>query len=289
MTKNNNNSGMANGKATAMQALSIGSCIIDDHCVGYRWEVNNAEYLARLIAIIAMGQATHAAEIINKLSPAMPAITLEALCEDAKQRLSIKGGSEEAKKALRSHRDGLIFEAISWVAARQGASGEFLLKDPHISATTQGLDGLLIELDEKIQEITKVTIFEDKCSEDPRSIFRDKVLPTFSNYHENRRASELVAAAATLISTRLAGTAATKAAAMVLDLKFRVYRAGLAIQSERDSVVGRAALFKDYESLKNISKDQRIGATFVASGELRDYFNEIAKAAIKYIDSLVEV
>jgi hypothetical protein len=39
----------------------------------------------------------------------------------------------------------LIFEAISWLAARQVYPG-VLLKTPHVSATSQGLDGLMIEL-----------------------------------------------------------------------------------------------------------------------------------------------
>ncbi|MRG73924.1 hypothetical protein GH722_19370 [Alphaproteobacteria bacterium HT1-32] len=270
------------------RALNIEACKVNEHCVGLRWEVSDADYLARIISVIAMGQAVHAAQIIADLSPAAPAINDEALREYAKLRLSIKGDTKNAQKASRWHRDGLIFEAISWVAARQLADGEVLLKDPHISATTQGLDGFMIELDEKGTTITRATIFEDKCSEDPRRMFRDEILPAFAVYHRNKRASELVAAAATLISTKLTGTAATQAAARVLDLQFRAYRAGLAIEACSDSENGRAALFKGYEKLDKITDKQRIGATFVTTAELRDWFDEMAELAIAYIDGLAK-
>lgn len=269
-------------------ALKIEACKINEHCVGSRWEVADAEYLARVVAIVAMGQAMHAAQIIVDLAPAAPAINDEALRDDAKLRLSIKGETKKAQDASRWHRDGLIFEAISWIAARQEASGEVLLKDPHISATTQGLDGLMIELDEDGTAITRATIFEDKCSGNPRRKFRDEVLPAFALYHKNKRASDLVAAAATLIAAKLYGTAATQAAARVLDLRYRAYRAGLTIDAGGDTEEGRAALFKDYETLDRIVDEQRIGATFVTAAELRDWFDALAEQAIAYLDDLAQ-
>jgi hypothetical protein len=269
-------------------ALRIEPCKVNEHCVGLRWEVADAEYLASVVAIVAMGQAMHAAQIIVDLMPAAPAINDAALRDDAKLRLSVKGDTSEAQDASRWHRDGLIFEAISWIAARQAASGEVLLKDPHISATTQGLDGLMIELDEEGTAITRATIFEDKCSGDPRRKFRDEVLPAFALYHKNKRASDLVAAAATLIAAKLSGTAATQAAARVLDLRYRAYRAGLTIDAGGDTEKGRAALFKDYETLDKIADNQRIGATFVTTAELRNWFAALAEQAIAYLENLAE-
>lgn len=43
-------------------ALTTEPVAIDGHCVGDRWTVEDEDRLAKLIAIIAMGQATHAAE-----------------------------------------------------------------------------------------------------------------------------------------------------------------------------------------------------------------------------------
>ena len=60
-------------------ALEITGFPIDDDCVGSKWKVENEDQLARLIAIVVMGQAAQAAHIIDELLPAAPAFTNEAL------------------------------------------------------------------------------------------------------------------------------------------------------------------------------------------------------------------
>jgi hypothetical protein len=235
-----------------------------------------------------MGQAKHVARIIADLQPAVPPLTIELLRADAKQRLTVTGDTPEKQDAHRWHRDGLIFEAISWIAARQGAAANVLMRDPHISATTQGLDGLMIELDEKGETVVRATILEDKCSNDPRRKFRDEVLPAFQNYHAGKRASELVAATSSLLDGRIPDEVVMEAAGRVLDMAFRAYRAGLTINPDHDSEAGRTALFKGYEGLKKITGEQRIGATFLPPSELRIWFDAIAGRAIAFIDELGE-
>jgi hypothetical protein len=187
----------------------------------------------------------------------------------------------------RYHRDGLIFEAISWAAAQQSTAGKALLRDPHLSSTAQGLDGLMIELDTSGSAIDRATIFEDKCSEDPRAMFRDKIMPAFKAHHQNERASDLVATAAALFEKLgFNGTQSTKAAARVLDTKYRVYRGSLAVTISEDSLDRRKRLFKNYDELDNINADQRVGATLITSEDLRAWFQEIAAKAIEYIDGL---
>ena len=234
-----------------------------------------------------MGQATHAAQIINELLPAEPAINDEALSADAKQALSINGKTDKERDVSRYHRDGLIFEAISWASAQQATNGKALLRDPHIKSTTQGLDGLMIELKDKHPEIRRVTIFEDKCSETPRRMFRDEIMPAFLTYHEMSRANELLAAAATLLGTAgVSGTKATTAAARVLDKEYRAYRGCLAITPEDDTQGRRDRLFKGYERLGGIGPSQRVGGVLATANGLRAWFDELASRAIAYIDSL---
>ena len=243
--------------------------------------------MAKLVGIIAMGQAAHAARIIAELRPVNPAISHKALKDAAKDQLLIRGDTPERRDASRWRRDGFIFEAISWIVARQDGGETALLKDPHIKSTTQGIDGLMLELDPGKSEVLRVTIFEDKCSDDPRRMFRDEVLPTFADHHENKRGPELVAAAAALIERiGLDGTAATQAAGRVLAHKFRRYRVALAVTSEEDSQQRRQALFKDYNELKGVRQAQRLGATFVTPGNLRDWFDVLATRAIAYIETL---
>jgi hypothetical protein len=119
---------------------------IDADCVGERWETVDQATLARLIAIMAMGQASYAGYILATLAPAEPAISTAQLRTEAKIKLTVEDPSKTPRGGYpRWQRDGLIFEAISWLAARQIYPG-VLLKTPHVSATSQGLDGLMIEL-----------------------------------------------------------------------------------------------------------------------------------------------
>lgn len=267
--------------------LIIQEVDINEHCTGSRWTIGDLDHLAQIIAIIAMGQAAHAAQIISELLPAEPAIDNKALRAEAKQVLSIKGNTKKADEVSRYHRDGLIFEAISWAAAQQETEGNALLRDPHIKSTTQGLDGLMIELDGTQTAISRTTIFEDKCSNNPRRMFRDEIMPVFLNYHEGSRASELLAAAAALLEKAgLSGTKGIEAAARVLDRKNRTYRGCLATTPEDDSQVHRNRLFRGYEKLEGISASQRIGGVLVTADDLRGWFDELAHNAITYIDKL---
>jgi hypothetical protein len=46
-------------------ALSTSDVLIDENCVGSRWETLDIEQLAKLVAIAVMGQALKAAQIIK--------------------------------------------------------------------------------------------------------------------------------------------------------------------------------------------------------------------------------
>jgi hypothetical protein len=270
-------------------ALLLDTVAVDAHSVGSRWTVQDIDHLAKLIALIAMGQALHAAKIIEELSPATSAITAASLTNAAKIQLRVIGTTDEQKDASRWRRDGFLFEAISWIAARQTGTSRTYMKDPHLKSTTQGIDGLMIELDDTSQEISNATIFEDKCSENPRAMFRDDVMKAFKDHHSNLRGPELVSGAAALIKeSGLDGTASVEAAARVLDLAYRRYRASLAVTPDHDSEKGRTALFKGYEKLAGITSQQRIGATFVVDGDLRDWFDDLADYSLAALDEMAK-
>ncbi len=271
-----------------LSALNITDFPIDDDCVGSKWHVENEEQLARLIAIVVMGQAAQAAHIIDELLPAAPAFTNEALKKEAIIKFTVQDTAQTPRTGYpRIQRDGLIFEIISWVAAKQVAGDRCFLKDPHTSSTSQGLDGIMIELSDDGGEILKSTIFEDKCTESPRDFFRDKVIPGFLDRHGNTRSAELIAAAGTLI--KLSGVTNVQAMAMVrkvLDNTCRQYRAGFALTQGYNTEDAQKALFKGYNRITNINQDQRIGASLIIDGQLRDWFDSLAAQIITYIEQL---
>lgn len=271
-----------------LAALDITGFPIDDDCVGSKWKVENEDQLARLIAIIVMGQAAQAAHIIEKLLPAAPAFTDEALKKEAIIKFTVQDVAQTPRTGYpRIQRDGLIFEIISWIAAKQVSGDKCYLKDPHMSSTSQGLDGIMIELNEDGSEILKSTIFEDKCTDHPRDTFTQKVIPGFLDRHGNTRNAELIAAAATLI--QLSGVSNVQAMSMVrkvLDNSCRQYRAGFALTQDFDTEEAQQALFKGYDKIKDINQEQRIGASLIVDGKLRDWFDALATKIIAYIEQL---
>ena len=250
---------------------------------GLTWTVPDLDALARVIAIVLLGQSQHAARIIAALEPAAPAFSDARLIADARVQMQIRGATEDERNVSQFHRDGFLFECMSWIVARQDADERTFLKDPHIDATSHGLDGLIVELHPTNPEIRRATICEDKCTANARRLFRRDVMRAFGEHHNNKRARDLVANATAIIrESGLNGTDATRAAARVLKPNIRSYRA--ALTTGVLAANGRVKLFKGFDKLDGITQAQRIGATFEIAGDIRDWFQTLADAVVATLD-----
>jgi hypothetical protein len=72
----------------------------------------------------------------------------------------------------------------------------------------------------------------------------------------------------------------------MMDRKARRYRASFALPTIGDSQSARAKLFKGYDVLDGIPAAQRVGASLIVNGELREWFAALALQAITYLDGL---
>lgn len=277
-----------NPSQAAALPLATEACPIDDNCTGERWQALDDNQLARLIALIAMGQIAQASHILSELLSATPAFTIPELISEATVRLTVQEEKQTPRFGYpRWQRDGFIFEAISWIAARQVYGNAVYMKDPHVSATSQGLDGLMLELSGDKTQIDRTTVFEDKCTDDPISTFKNKVIPAFRDRHDNKRSAEIVAAATSLLGRAgIDDGAAAKIAAAVTDRSKRRYRAAFAVTTKLDSDDGRKKLFAGYDKIENVEQAQRLGACLVVPAELRDWFDELAARAVTYLKTL---
>lgn len=258
---------------------------VDDNVTGNQWLVNDTDELAKTIALITLGQVEHASEILKEAIAIVPVPSRTHYYNEARNQLTINGETVKKREVSRYHRDGFLFECISWIVSNQEADEHTYLKDPHISSTTQGLDGLIIRMHPKEKVVVQTVICEDKCTQNPRATFRDKVLAAFSEHHENKRSSDLLANAVALIKlSGLRGTEAVLAAEKVHDKEFRGYRAALTVDSSVSTIDERMKLFKGYEKLENIEQNQRVGATFIVSGELREWFHDLSQLVISHLN-----
>ncbi|MCG6560730.1 hypothetical protein MB818_21205 [Ruegeria sp. 1NDH52C] len=264
------------------------ACPIDGDCIGERWTTANDAELAALVAIVAMGQASQAAHILEELVSPVPAFSMQTLRQEAKIKLTVEEPASKPRKGYPQwQRDGFVFEVISWIAAKTKHGEGALLKDPHVSATSQGLDGLMLQLNADKDEVTSTTVFEDKCTDDPRSTFLDKVIPAFKDRHANIRSAEIINAAATLLRTAgLKHSNAARLSAAVTDIAKRKYRAAFSLPLSFDTLEERQKLFADYDRIEHIASEQRIGASFITSDEMRKWIAGLADKAVQYLDSL---
>lgn len=256
---------------------------ISDHCIGDRWIVSDEENLAELVAIIAKCQFAHAQNILLGLPSAdfkFSEEQEEEIKQDIIKYLTVpkEADGSEKREGRKWHRDGFLFEAISWIVARKNSPNNVLMRDPHITATTQGLDGLMLELSPEGNSVTKTTVMEDKCVESPAATFKNDVLPAFGTYHKHNR--KVLESVTSLLRGYIPQDIITPVAQQAISKTIRSYRASFPVKDSEDTVAIRAAIFKGYDQLDGLEKEKRIGGTFLASEDIRNWFENFAKKVI---------
>lgn len=240
---------------------------------GSTWAIDDEDALASLIARVAIGQARVAERILQ---------------EDGLVDVGYPmGGHEAARNLLRvgpsgdpAHRDGWMFQVISWFAAhRAGRYG--LIRSPHMRHADKGLDGLLVEFDDA--EVARVVVSEEKATQNARKMVRDKVWPEFRDFETGRRDAELIDG----VSTLLAGCGHANPDAVVAAILWadkRAYRVAVTIDEEHSSSEGRKALYKGYEAAVAGDVSRRRAEAFEVQN-MRPWFASLAAKATAIIDA----
>ncbi|HBO4846942.1 TPA: hypothetical protein NI961_002047 [Pseudomonas aeruginosa] len=238
---------------------------------GCTWSVPSVDELANAIAIIAVGQALHVANILHAAGLAAKPTT--------------KGAVKGAIKLLTSsgniaHRDGWMFQVMSWLAAQLRTPGA-LMNTPHMIHAHKGLDGLQVSID-GAEKVTAVVLFEGKATENPRSMVTSKVWPEFMEF-ETGENEHLVAAEVTLLLKSSGHSDPQHAVADIMWKQARRYR--LSITDGQSTDQSQAKLFKGYEKNVPGGVERRRAEVFEVMG-LRKWMDDLAKVAIKKAESL---
>jgi hypothetical protein len=240
---------------------------VEGLCGGEQWFVDDLDGLASLVAIVMVGRAHLVAGILAG-AEAGPVPTSAAL------RLRLKDALSPAKDPW--HRDGLLFETICWLVARKGAAGNEVISDPHRRATNQGADSVKVVFDEAARELQKVTVYEQKCTDNPRTKFRDEVLPAFKDWITGTRDDELLQIAIGLLARFNLTEAESNRAYGRIALAPRpvAFRAALTVSPEAFPQAECKKVFKDYDDLA-VEFEARFGDTFPLK-DMRGWFNDFA-------------
>lgn len=177
------------------------------------------------------------------------------------------------------HRDGWVFQVISWVAAHR-LDADALIRAPQMIKADKGLDGLIVEFDS--DDVARVVICEEKATDHARQKVKGAVWPEFADFETGARDNELVATVTALLE-RSGDTEPDKILADILWSDMRAYRVAVTVGEAHANDAGRKRLFKGYDTIVSGDVERRRAETFVLE-DIRVWIDEIATKAVAVVE-----
>lgn len=243
-----------------------------DSWFGTTWSIDDENELAKIIARVAIGQARVAEKILRTTNSPLPKYPKSGFSA-ARELLAVKSGEKTY------HRDGWVFQVISWVAAQLSYKNAYI-RMPQMIKADKGLDGLLIEVDG--DSISKAVILEDKATENPRQKIQSSVLPEFEIFERGERDNELIASVTSLLERSSCTDPDSLVAEILWDEK-RAYRIAVTVGDAHATAGGLKKLFKGYDVSVSGDREKRRGDTLHLK-DFRAWIDEISNKAIDIID-----
>lgn len=239
---------------------------------GCTWEVEDVDRLAAQIAAVAVGQSRHIERVIAGAQLGPPA-TQATTIAGALALLTVVGGDP-------SHRDGWLFQVMSWLAAHTAVPAG-LIRAPHMQLAHKGFDGLQLELDADTGTVTAAVIFEDKATSNPRDTIREEVWPEFANLEAGARDHLLTAEVVALLQTR-PDLDPSVAIQNVIWKAARSYRVSITINATHSTDGGRRRLFRGYDTVAAGHLGRRRGNVLELQ-QLRAWMQDLADRSIRSV------
>lgn len=243
-------------------------------CDGWHWEVDDQAELASQVARLAVGHYRHVAKILRG-EGSIPPITLAEQLNDVAALLVVKPGEDPW------HRDGWLFQAISWIAANQ-TSKSGVTRPPHMIKAHKGFDGIGLEFSQDKKSVEAVVIFEDKATDRPRTTIREEVWPSIVKLENGERLSEIVQETTALLEGQISAGGVfdvTGAINSIIWKEARSYRVSITVRAKLAANARRMALFKGYSD-KAPGKIARRRADTMGIEDLRTWMDIFAAQVI---------
>lgn len=235
------------------------------------------------MAWILLGRRAHAEAILTGNSTQNPVLTAKNI-DEAIGRLSCPDQTQIIQGKLQPHssvvhRDGWIFQFISWLTCRaEFASG--VMRAPQIRPAEKGFDGILVELSST--GIDMLLLMEDKATDTPRETVRVDVWDEFEDYEQGRRDNELTAEICALLEYHpdIDISSVVSSANWYREKRYRV-----SVASSKNSLPAMVHTFKGYDGVVTGSNDRRLANLFITE-DMREFFEKLAQTSIAYLETL---
>tara|TARA_R110001606_G_scaffold376290_1_gene534911 strand:+ start:216 stop:983 length:768 start_codon:yes stop_codon:yes gene_type:complete len=253
--------------------ISFTAISVKDCWSGTAWTIDDEDKLAEMIARVAIGQSRVVERVLRET--------------DALSNVFPKSGFDGARELLSEnpskdpyHRDGWVFQVISWIAAHESYE-DALIRAPQMIKADKGLDGLIIEFDE--DHIARVVICEEKATENPRQKVQSAVWPEFEDFETGARDNELIASVTSILD-RSTDPDPDSTVANILWQDLRAYRVAVTVGKKHANDKGREKLFKGYEK-KVVGDITKRRAETLYLADVRGWIASISAKAIAVLDS----
>jgi len=245
---------------------------IDDktNWAGCRWEVVDDDQLAEHIARVAMGQSRYVRRILTELNVG-PAKGKKTALDGALELLT-------ANPTFPYHRDGWMFQVISWISAHMQGIAD-VIAYPHTIHAHKGFDGLHVRFDKLKKTVSLVVICEEKATTNTQNLV-GRIWKEFAEMESGSRDNELTDQLTHLLENR-SDIDVDKAIEEVIWNDARAYRVSVTIDDEFNSKTGYAKLFKGYPTTISGNVDRR-RSEVLYSPDIRDWLDKLAEKAIKF-------
>lgn len=278
--------------------LIFSSGVANKTCVLSQWTVDRRSEFVDALAWLYLRKPLHAARVMAGLEPNAAGSfgsvkenvisLLNYNITDISADLSstddaVREGAEKKRDARIAHRDGLLFQHISWIAARlQFPSAE--ASPPHVRKADKGFDGLLVDLDLKAIAVSRVIICEDKASISPRGLVTSSIWPDLKSIVAGQRDAEVLDAVTPLLKSLSEDDREIAITRMIWE-RARHFRVALTAGQDQIKNDAYNHLFDGYEDHAGGDVSSRL-AEVMPMQDVRKYLDDLAKEVISRIQVL---
>lgn len=272
-------------------------------CIFSEWVISKKKRatLVEIIAYLYLRQEENAQRVIDELEPRRRA-KKGKVAENVVRKLTaphaddvelFRSGTavdqEAARKRIATtiiHRDGLLFQHISWVAARLEMPSGYMTS-PHVRQADKGFDGFIIELDAGRREIRRIVLCEDKASKSPRSLISSSVWPDITAIRKGERDDEILADLVTLLKS-IPGIDAETAVDEVFWEDVREFRVAVATSESQRKAGNFLHLIAGFEATAAGAIETR-AAGVLAFNDMRQGLAELAREVMAKVQEIAGV
>jgi len=274
-------------------------------CKFTEWSIKASKRnrLVEIVAYLYLRQEENALRIITALSPIKRASPGKVAANvirkltapythDLEQLKSpeptVRKKAEDKIRTSIIHRDGLLFQHISWIVAKK-ALPNGIMTSPHVRKADKGFDGFVMELDELQEGIETIILCEDKASEDPRKLITQSVWPEIEAIVDGQRDDEVLAELVTLLKI-VPSIDAEDAIGTMFWEEARHFRVCVATSKKnRDKKSGcYTKLMKGFDEKVSGASKKRVGGVLVFD-DVREGLAELAEEVIAKVKELTDV